>query len=354
MKTLKRVLTLTLALMLTLALLAPAAAATESDTEDTSYFTFSNDPVGYAIVTTGNNYDTKALLTMIVPDGTICTVIVPKGGSLYYTYSEVIDFGEGNVLTEVDGGFDVYEAEELTTKEISGDRFLCQYIVSSGDGSIVETANFVTQSILDTITANVPASVEMVSADLAMTAKTMQLVDGWAVESVDKAVSEGLTAAANKADLRENITRGEFAAVAVRLYEAMSGESAPEQKENPFSDVNIYGSEGKYILQAYGLGIVNGTNAEGTLFDPDGLVTREQAAVMLARAYEKLGGTIPSTSATTFADDGKVSGYAKSAVAFMADKGIVGGVGDNQFNPQGNAKCEEALIIALRMLENLK
>lgn len=154
-------------------------------------------------------------------------------------------------------------------------------------------------------------------------------------------------------DLRTNITRGEFAAVAVRLYEAMSGEDAPDGGSNPFTDAR-YSSQSDYIVQAYQLDIVNGTNAEGTLFDPDGLVTREQAAVMLARAYEKLGRTIPSTSATTFADDGNVSGYAKSAVAFMADKGIVGGVGDNQFNPKGNAKCEEALVIALRMLETLK
>ena len=42
------------------------------------------------------------------------------------------------------------------------------------------------------------------------------------------------------------------------------------------------------------------------------------------------------------------------AVAFMAGKEIVNGVGGNKFDPQGNASIEQALIIALRMFENLK
>ena len=42
------------------------------------------------------------------------------------------------------------------------------------------------------------------------------------------------------------------------------------------------------------------------------------------------------------------------AVAFMADKEIVNGVGENKFAPTGNASMEQALIIALRMLEELE
>ncbi|MBD5160854.1 MAG: S-layer homology domain-containing protein [Oscillibacter sp.] len=332
---------------------APNTPSTSAEpAAEGSCFTFSNEPVGYALITTGNNSERWTCLTMIVPDGTTCTVIVPKGASLEYTDSEIVDNLQG-----VDGGFAsidgklIREVEEPTTVEISNGRSHCSYTAYSG-GHILEHANFVTQSVLDTIMAESPSDVEMVSTIECMTSKTMQLVDKWALESVDRAVGLTPPYLAYK-DLRTNITRSDFAAVAVELYEVMSGESAPKQEENPFSDVESYGS-GYMILQAYALGIVNCTNAEGTLFNPDGLVTREQAAVMLSRVYEKLGGTIPSTSATTFSDDGKVSGYAKSAVAFMADKGIVGGVGDNQFNPQGNAKCEEALVIALRMLETLK
>ena len=75
---------------------------------------------------------------------------------------------------------------------------------------------------------------------------------------------------------------------------------------------------------------------------------------MLSRVYTRLGGEIPTVDATTFTDDSDMSGYARSAVAFMADKEIVGGVGDNKFDPQGNATIEQALIIAVKMYGKLK
>jgi len=37
----------------------------------------------------------------------------------------------------------------------------------------------------------------------------------------------------------------------------------------------------------------------------------------------------------------------------MSGKGIVGGVGNNKFDPQGNASIEQAMVIALRMFGNL-
>ena len=83
-------------------------------------------------------------------------------------------------------------------------------------------------------------------------------------------------------------------------------------------------------------------------------MNREQAAVILTRVYEKLRGTVPAVSNTDFADDASVSGWAKSAVAFMAEKGMIGGVGDNQFAPQNTLSGQEALIMAERMFENLK
>ena len=68
----------------------------------------------------------------------------------------------------------------------------------------------------------------------------------------------------------------------------------------------------------------------------------------------RLGGELPAVEATTFDDDGSVSDWARDAVAFMSDKGIVSGMGDNCFDPQGSASIEQALSIALRMFKNLK
>ena len=172
-------------------------------------------------------------------------------------------------------------------------------------------------------------------------------VADWAREQVDLAAAKGLMPDCLGDDFTVNITRAEFAAVAVELYEAMSGEAAPTPGENPFSDTND-----PVVIQANALGIVKGSNGK---FAPDDLVTRQEAALMLSRVYTKLGGTIPQVGTTTFADDSEISPWAglKDAIAFMSANKIVNGKGNNKFDPLGSASIQEALIIALRMFQNL-
>lgn len=172
-------------------------------------------------------------------------------------------------------------------------------------------------------------------------------VADWAREQVDSAALKGLMPDSLGDDFTVNITRAQFAAVAVKLYEAMSGREAPAPGESPFSD-----TDDAIVIQAEALGIVDGVG-EGK-FAPDNLVTREQAAAMLSRVYTELGGTIPEVEATSFKDDNFVSAFAKDAVAFMSDKEIVNGVGGNRFDPRGNASIEQSMVIALRMFENLQ
>lgn len=168
----------------------------------------------------------------------------------------------------------------------------------------------------------------------------------WAREQEDLAAAKGLMPDGLGDDFTVNITRAEFAALSVKLYEAMSGEEAPAPGGSPFSD-----TDDPVVIQANALGIVDG-KGDGK-FAPDDLVTRQEAALMLSRVYTRLGGGIPKVEATTFADNNKVASWAMDAVAFMSDNKIVNGKGDNKFDPLGSASIQEAMVIALRMLENL-
>ena len=172
-------------------------------------------------------------------------------------------------------------------------------------------------------------------------------VSGWAKTQVDEAIARNLLADGLGDDYRVNITRAQFAASAVKLYEAMSGKSAPTAGENPFTD-----TADPAVIQAAALNFVSGVG-EGR-FAPDDLVTREQAASMLSRVFTKLGGEIPAVAATSFTDNEAISDWARDAVAFMADKEVISGVGGNAFNPKGQASIEQALSISLRMFQNLK
>ena len=191
----------------------------------------------------------------------------------------------------------------------------------------------------------------------------------WANEELEKADAMGLIPdCLDGADLTADITRAEFAAVAVKVYEALSGTAAIPIVNNPFTDCNDV-----EVLKAYNIGAVNGTSA--TTYDPDALLNREQAATMLTRVFKKvtLAGwtlptdsqfTLPYTKPAAFADDKDISDWAKDSVYFMAANGIINGVGNNKFAPKNvtteqqatgyaNATREQALLIAVRMVENL-
>ena len=175
-------------------------------------------------------------------------------------------------------------------------------------------------------------------------------VSNWAKAQVNETISLGLAADGLGSDYRLGITRAQFAAVAVKLYEAMApnGEKIAPAAENPFTDTSD-----PDVLRAAAAGFVYGVNEAGDVYDPNGGLTREQLAAMLSRVYTKLGGEIPAAGATAFGDDGRISGWARDAVAFMSGKGVVTGDGAN-FTPQGAATIEQALSIALRMYKNLK
>ena len=114
---------------------------------------------------------------------------------------------------------------------------------------------------------------------------TGEPVDEWALNLVNQAIAGGLMPDHLKGqDLREPITRLQFAALTVRLYETASGQSIQVPGENPFTDTSD-----PEALKAYSMGFTAGTSA--STFGPEGLLTREQAAVMLTAVYRALGGS---------------------------------------------------------------
>ena len=169
----------------------------------------------------------------------------------------------------------------------------------------------------------------------------------WAMEELIKADEKGIIpeTLAQK-DFTNVITRKDFAAVAVKLYEAISGNVVEKVEENPFVDTND-----EYVLKAYSLGITNGTSQN--TFAPNAEITREQLATMLTRALAKAGvdTEIDQTSEIKFEDDDILNDWGRPSVYFMFQRGIIKGVGNNRFNGLGIAKIEEAIVIALRSVE---
>lgn len=134
----------------------------------------------------------------------------------------------------------------------------------------------------------------------------------------------------------------------------IKGKEIQSTRTMPFSDMYIGGIYGVgdcysvYILNKNG--VINGTSA--TTFDPEGSLTRQEAATILYRLCDALDYELPKGE-LTFADADRVAPWAQEAVAAISAAGIMNGVGDNRFDPTGtytNEQCAATLLRVYKML----
>ena len=137
----------------------------------------------------------------------------------------------------------------------------------------------------------------------------------------------------------DSITRAE---VAQMFYRLLRDRNVAITKT--FGDVK----ENAWYATAVGVlassGIINGTSE--TTFDPDASITREQIAAILHRYAGK-----PETKGdlASFPDAATVSDYAKTAMAWTVEKGIIGG-SDGKLDPRSNATRAQVAAILMRYL----
>ena len=173
----------------------------------------------------------------------------------------------------------------------------------------------------------------------------------WAKKEVDKAIELKLVPADLQKDYTAAITREEFCVLVMGLAEIFDieaveeegedGDEEAEEAESPFDD-----TDNEAVIAAYEYGIVNG-KAEG-VFDPDGSITRQEAAAMLTRAA-KVFGMDTAAKASAFADAGKIAAYAKESVDFVFEIGVMNGTGNDNFSPAGTYTREQSIMTVLRL-----
>lgn len=134
-----------------------------------------------------------------------------------------------------------------------------------------------------------------------------------------------------------NITRAEFTKILALAFK-LEGDSSVA-----FEDVSSDAWYAPYVSGALKAGIVKG---DGTLFNPSALLTREDAAVMICRALGK-----ESENDIDFADSSEISDYAKKAVGFLKEAGIINGYEDNTFRAKNNITRAEIAQIIFTMEE---
>lgn len=136
------------------------------------------------------------------------------------------------------------------------------------------------------------------------------------------------------------ISRAELAALLQRIFGL--------QQQGGFSSFADVGQDDWYtgaVAAAKRTGIINGYG-DGT-FRPDETVSREDAAVMLARAFRLVAASGGGTAPLGFTDAGELAAYSRDIVGTLVSAGILSGYEDGSFRPgQGISRGETAELLS--------
>lgn len=143
------------------------------------------------------------------------------------------------------------------------------------------------------------------------------------------------------------MTRGMFVTVLGRMAGA---DISAYNTQSKFADVDSKMYYNAYINWAAANKIVSGVDASH--FDPNALIIREQAAVIMDNYLTASGTKVDETgSAAAFTDSAAIRPYAKDAVARMQKAGLLNGKTGNIFDPQGTTTRAQVAVIMQKLCE---
>ena len=170
----------------------------------------------------------------------------------------------------------------------------------------------------------------------------------WYAASVSYAAANGIAAGSNgKFRPNDPVTRAEFVVMlAGSLAVEPSAEALPD---NPFTDVPKKSYYYNAVLWAFSNGITTGTSADS--FSPKAFIQRQDMALMLLKAQQlpQLGELPLTEEEKAFADQNKISRYARAAVRTLQLQGLFAGDGNGNCNPHGNLTRAEAATVLMRV-----
>ena len=168
-------------------------------------------------------------------------------------------------------------------------------------------------------------------------------------------------------DYTKAITRGQFAALAIRYYETLMSDITGENYTIPVNsgdDVFADSTGNENMAKAFNLGILGGYNSadtrSGVYVGPNDLITREQAATMLTRLMEQLikafnevgrtGWTVWYADSLPFTDT--ISDWALDGVRAVYGVGAMTGTSGTTFSASDPYTIEQSVVTIMRIDNN--
>ena len=181
------------------------------------------------------------------------------------------------------------------------------------------------------VSAAAETAVLSTAADVLGTGEMTGTVSDWAQSAVQRAKQWGILAGTSL-NANAAITRGQFARLLVNTAYGLGAwlDLSQPQTEAARLQLMMGDDQGNF-------------NADGTL-------TREMAAVVLTRLWQRTGDSLAADESVLYrySDMGAISTWAREGTAIATAAGLMSGTGAG-FSPAGNLTCEQAVTLLARL-----
>lgn len=184
---------------------------------------------------------------------------------------------------------------------------------------------------------------------------------GWAAADVQAAIAAGLVPDGTnpqmgvnlQKDYTDPISRRDFCLL---IWQLIKKDPNCIQKLNNhaeitgFSDITNQTGPGQWVAWVAQMGIINGYS-DGS-FKPYKTLSRAEAAKILALTIEVLSGQETSGGQYSFSDRASFPSWDQGWIDFCATNGILKGISDTEFGPNGTFTRQQAITTMLRLYNN--
>ena len=172
----------------------------------------------------------------------------------------------------------------------------------------------------------------------------------WAQADIEDMAGRGIVSGVteNTFEPERSVTRAEFATLVSRALKLSGNVSGGETEKIMFEDVPDDEWYYPYVSFAASAGFITGYNGQ---FRPNDLITREEMAVIVAKAYASLGRRSLGGGIERFADKTEISEWAYEPVDTVAAAGLISGVTADTFAPRENTTRAQAVAVLKRLLD---
>ena len=257
----------------------------------------------------------------------------PDGDELFYQITQAPKKGLLEVIDASTGNFIYRPGKNFT----GNDSF--EYQITDKYGNVSNTAKAeikVTKAASDVIFAD--------------------MTDHWAANSAIKAVGAGfIDANKNDPDLMFEpdtlLTRAEFVEMIIRA--AKLDKNMSEVYKTKFADdADIPVKFKPYVTKAYELGIIKGIPTDtGVYFDPNSMITRAEAAVILNNILNIKPDGSASLKNRAFVDAVLIPEWAEDDIAALNSVGIIKGNQNGNINPSGLLSKAQSVEMLCAMID---